>query len=240
MVNESNHWFDQSLPFWTLCKPSKFSYNKYLLFFFSQILEKFGQSIIPMIIFCFIMFGILGVIIECLGMMETSGNRSHLEKPSESWQWHFKGFDLTKLSTIQSPTGPLKWPRCLIKLRWSYKRMFGVGWRQASHDTRSEAVILFLMAPRIWQNVTFTASNHLTGLSLSAAQLQTEVTKHGHEVVKNPLPLSGWFSGWNSSPCSEFTHTEKECTSVYYFCLAEGHQGLLQRDQPDCEMSCWN
>lgn len=50
----------------------------------------------------------------------------------------------------------------------------------------------------------------LTGLSLSAAQLQTEVTKHDHEVIKNPFPLSGWFYGWNSTPCSEFTHTEKE------------------------------
>lgn len=160
MVNESNHWFDQSLPFWTLCEPSKFSYNKHLLFFFSQILEKFGQSIIPMIILCFIMFGTLGVRIECLRMMETSGNRSHLEKPSETWQWHFKGFDLIKLSTVQSPTSPLKCLRFLIKLRGSYKRMFGVGRRQASHDTWSEAAILLLMAPWIWQNVTFTASNH--------------------------------------------------------------------------------
>lgn len=160
VVNETNHRFNQSFPFRILCKPSKFSYKKHLLIFFSQILQNFGQSIIPMIIHCFIMFGILGVRIECQGMMETSGSRSHLVKPSETWQWHFKGFDLIKLSTIQSPTGPLKWLRFLIKLRGSYERMFGVGRRQASHDTWSEAAILLLMAPRIWQNVTFTASNH--------------------------------------------------------------------------------
>lgn len=160
MINETNHWFDQSFPFRILCKPSKFSYKRHLLFFFSQILEKFGQSIIPMIILCFIMFGILGVRIECQGMRETSGNRSHLVKPLETWQWHFQGFDLITLSAIQFPTGPLKWLRFLIKLRVSNKRMFGVGRRQASHDIWSEAAIFLLMAPWILQNVTFVASNH--------------------------------------------------------------------------------
>lgn len=32
----------------------------------------------------------------------------------------------------------------------------------------------------------------------------------------------------------------KRIYSVYYFCLAEGNQGLWQRDQPNFEMSHWN
>ena len=144
-----------------------------------------------MIILCFIMLGTLGGRIECLGMMEISGNRSHLAKPSETWQWYFKGFDLIKLSTVQSPTGPLKCLRFLIKLRGSYKRMFGVGRRQASHDTWSEAAIPLFDGSSDMTECHFHCIKSLTGLSLSAAQLQTEVTKHGHEVIKNPFPLSG-------------------------------------------------
>lgn len=167
-----------------------------------------------MLIICFIISRISWLRIECLGMMETSGDGSHLENFSAlSWTWlrHFKGFDLIKFSTIESPTGPLKWFGFLIKLRggglpgefWSVEKA-SITWYAVRNCSTS-----FDGASQMTK-CHFHCIKSLTGLSLNPAQLQTEVAKHGHEVVKNPLYLSGWQSGWNSMLWPEFIHIEKD------------------------------